>query len=226
MRNSVELLGYYGGDLTHAASAWTSRTRDITPEMMARIPDLLINKLMGQDNPEHGPPHTTPFEKSAIHFLLTTDIATHIHLLKHRIGVSVNAESARYKELKNDKFHVPEDWPEWARLMLGSYTEAAAKEYHDVMAKLIAGGMPRARAKESARYFLPYSTQITQDVMFNFLSFAHFQQLRNERHAQREIRGIAEEMLSLVRETGAFEHSLAAFGLSTEGINGQTASSP
>ena len=44
--------------------------------------------------------HHTPFEKSSLHFLVTVDQATHIHLLKHRIGVAINGESARYKELK------------------------------------------------------------------------------------------------------------------------------
>ena len=43
--------------------------------------------------------HETPFEKGTVHFLVDTDIASHIHLLKHRIS-SLNAESARYKELK------------------------------------------------------------------------------------------------------------------------------
>src|SRR5690606_15059899 len=54
--------------------------------------------------------HHTPFEKSTLHFLVTVDQATHIHLLKHRIGVSINGESARYKELKEDKIYLPEDW--------------------------------------------------------------------------------------------------------------------
>jgi hypothetical protein len=35
--------------------------------------------------------------------LINSDIASHIHKIKHRIGVSVNADSARYKELK-DKY--------------------------------------------------------------------------------------------------------------------------
>jgi thymidylate synthase ThyX len=53
--------------------------------------------------------HHTPFEKSQLHFLVNVDQATHIHLLKHRIGVSINGESARYKELKEDKTYIPED---------------------------------------------------------------------------------------------------------------------
>ncbi|NCW24121.1 MAG: hypothetical protein EBV84_01930, partial [Betaproteobacteria bacterium] len=33
-------------------------------------------------------------------------------ILKHRIGVPVNGESARYKEIKEDKYLIPSDWPE------------------------------------------------------------------------------------------------------------------
>ena len=92
MNNEVELIGYYGSDETHALSAWTSTSRDLTDDKRGRMGGLL-NMLA-----EAG--HHTPFEKSSIHFLVTTDIASHIHILKHRVAVSVNAESARYKELK------------------------------------------------------------------------------------------------------------------------------
>ena len=92
MTNEVELIGYYGSDESHALSAWTSTSRDLTDNKRDRMGKLL-NMLA-----EAG--HHTPFEKSSIHFLVTTDIASHIHILKHRVGVSVNAESARYKELK------------------------------------------------------------------------------------------------------------------------------
>ncbi len=34
------------------------------------------------------------------------------------------------------------------------------------------------RAKESARFFKTFNSQITMDVMFNWRSFYHFQQLR------------------------------------------------
>ena len=51
--------------------------------------------------------HHTPFEKSTLHFLVHCDTATHIHLLKHRIGVSINGESARYKELMEGSDYIP-----------------------------------------------------------------------------------------------------------------------
>ena len=101
--NKVELVGWYGGDEAHAMSAWTSTSRELTKEKRSRIPQLL--KMLAENG------HETPFEKSSLHFLVTVDTATHVHLLKHRIGVSINGESARYKELKDDKYVVPSDWP-------------------------------------------------------------------------------------------------------------------
>ena len=87
MNNKVELLGYYGSDQVHACSAWTSTSRNLSDEKIQRIPKLL--KMLADAG------HHTPFEKSSLHFLVDTDIASHIHLLKHRIGVSINGESAR-----------------------------------------------------------------------------------------------------------------------------------
>src|SRR5271154_690469 len=103
-KNKVELIGIYGGDETHALSAWTSTSRDLTDDKRSRMGKLLT--MLATNH------HETPFEKSSQHFLITTDIATHIQIIKHRIGVSFNGESARYKELKEDKFYIPDDWAE------------------------------------------------------------------------------------------------------------------
>ena len=207
--NRVELIGFYGGDESHALSAWTSTSRDLTEEKKERIPKLL--KMLAENA------HETPFEKSSIHFLCTTEVASHIHLIKHRVGVSVNGESARYKELKDDKYYVPTDWDEEEVQRYTEYMEASLKRYHDVLTRLEKKGIPRKRAKESARLYVPYGNQITADVMFNFRSFVHFLRLRYSTHAQLEIRELAGEMLRLVKETGQFNATLSAFGLLVDG---------
>ena len=204
MNNVVELLGHYGGDEVHAQSAWTSTSRDLTIEKMERMPALLA-MLASED-------HHTPFEKSSLHFLVTTDIASHIHLLKHRVGTSINAESARYKELKEDKYMLPEDWDDVWQQHLRAYTEQGNVLYHQCLAELTPK-LGRKRAKESARFFKTYNSQITADVMFNFRSFAHFQGLRNHEAAQLEIRDVADQMLQLVKSLPGdpFKHTLQAF---------------
>lgn len=210
-KNHVELLGYYGNDTVHAQSAWTSTSRDLSDEKIERIPKLL--QMLAKEG------HHTPFEKSSLHFLVTVDQATHIHMLKHRIGTSINAESARYKELKEDKTYIPADWNgndtliHWADTLI-TQTATMNKLYHKCLEDLtpILG---RKRAKESARFFKTMNSQITMDVMFNWRSFYHFLKLRDSEHAQVEVRELAREMLKLVKEIegNPFEHTIKAFGL-------------
>jgi thymidylate synthase (FAD) len=221
MINKVELIGHYGCDETIACSAWTSTSRELTDEKKSRIPGL-INMLWSNG-------HETPFEKGSVHFLVDTDIASHIHLLKHRIA-SINAESARYKELNDDKYYLPEDWKgvqanttalfrnlndgaDWTDI-LTQYTNVGNKLYHDCLADLTPV-LGRKRAKESARFFKTYNSQIQADVQFNMRSFANFLKLRNSEHAQLEIREISAEMLRLVSEIEGepFKHTLAAWNI-------------
>lgn len=224
MKNTVELLGYYGNDEVIACSAWTSTSRDLSDEKRARIPKL-INMLWNDG-------HESPFEKGMVHFLVDTEIASHIHLLKHRMS-SMNAESARYKELKEDKYYVPKDWCQTLALnakklnyfdkeidihhknwqdILEEYTRLGNDLYHRAIEDLSAT-LGRKRAKESARFFKTYNSQIQGDVSFNMRSFANFLKLRNSEHAQVEIREVAAEMLSLVEAIpdSPFKHTLAAW---------------
>jgi flavin-dependent thymidylate synthase len=163
-----------------------------------------------------------------VHFLVDTDIASHIHFLKHRMS-SANSESARYKELKEDKFYIPEDWTgmqshtdsliiedsndglDWGDILF-QYTSLGNKLYHDCL-KDLEPVLGRKRAKESARFFKTYNSQIQADISFNMRSFFNFQKLRNSEHAQLEIREIAQQMLELVEniEGNPFEHSIKSF---------------
>jgi thymidylate synthase (FAD) len=221
-KNSVSLLGWYGDDTTIACSAWTSTSRDLTDEKKERIPQLI--NMLYRDG------HHTVFEKGMVHFLVDTEIASHIHFLKHRMS-SANSESARYKELKEDKYYIPEDWRKinctadinigdhiwetskhtWAD-NLKSYTELGNTLYHQCL-KDLEPILGRKRAKESARFFKTYNSQIQADISFNMRSFFNFQTLRNSEHAQLEIREVAQQMLELVEniEGNPFEHTLKAF---------------
>jgi thymidylate synthase (FAD) len=220
MKNTVELLGYYGSDEIIACSAWTSTSRELDCDKRKRIPKL-IEQLWSNG-------HETPFEKGMVHFLVNCDIASHIHLLKHRMA-NINAESARYKELKEDKTYLPEDWKgieinslpntmegvdpglDWQKL-LEVYTHLGNSYYHACI-KDLEPILGRKRAKESARFFKTYNSQIQADIMFNMRSFANFQKLRNSEHAQKEIREIANDMLIIVENiTGhPFKYTLESW---------------
>ena len=214
-KNKVQLLGYYGNDEVIACSAWTSTSRDLTDEKKARIPKLIDQLWING--------HETPFEKGIVHFLVDTDIASHIHLLKHRIS-SMNGESARYKELKEDKMYLPEDWKgikvqseeidmlygngDWYKT-LESFTKESNNLYHKCLEDLTPV-LGRKRAKESARFFKTYNSQIEGDISFNMRSFANFIKLRNSEHAQLEIREIAQQMWELIEniEGNPFKETL------------------
>jgi flavin-dependent thymidylate synthase len=259
-QNLVSLIGYYGGDETHCLSAWQSTCLDNVDSLSSLYSQSISDGSGGNSwvhslyedtkkNRKRSPKelldflassgHHTPFEKSTLHFQIRADIASHIHFLKHRAGVSINTESARYKELP-DKWYIPSDWASFDGTqlhlvddlskdlagipgfdknedivdLLNSYAELGHKLYHLACDRLTPT-VGRKRAKECSRYFLPYCKQVDFDVTFNFRSFAHFQKLRNSPHAQLEIQKIAQTMLSLVEcipET-PFAMSLDAFGL-------------
>lgn len=223
-KNKIELIGVYGDDETIACSAWTSTSRKLTEEKRNRIPQMLETLWSNG--------HETPFEKGIVHFLVDSEIASHIHMLKHRIA-SINGESARYKELKEDKFYLPDDWIgiknsmiiddfcgydyEWYQenetdwyTLLKQYTEIGNSLYHKCLEDLtpIIG---RKRAKESARFFKTYNSQIEVDIMFNMRSFANFVKLRDSENAQKEIREIAQEMVKQLKELPNFKVTLELF---------------
>lgn len=244
MKNSVILLGYYGGDNRHCLSAWQSTNVELgvelSPNIKERIEQLYdATVIQKKKTPQEllnflaSSGHTSPFRKSHLDFQLTADLASHIHCLKHTVGVEINSESARYKEL-TDKWHIPDDWvnlevknwglnmfrvfdhipcPTWGDILYG-YSRLGHALYHEAINQL-SGYLGRARAKESARYFLPYAKQLDFDMQFSFQAFVHFQKLRNSDHAQKEIKQIADYMLDEVKSipNNPFKYSLEAFGL-------------
>ena len=186
---------------------------------------MLVNKLWNNGS---GKPHKTPFERGIVEFNITCEQASHIHLLKHRLA-NINGESARYKELKEDKFYLPEDWkginlsqdigfdateygPDGQDNsfyyaykgqewleILQSYTEQGNLLYHQAL-KDFESKLGRKRAKESARFFKTMNSQLTLSVMMNMSCFKNFVTLRNDEAAQREIAWIAQDMIQAVKD--------------------------
>lgn len=237
MKNKVELVGWYGGDKAIARAAWTSTQADVEAKTDEQIRDLIVNKLW---NNSTGKPHKTPFERGIVEFNITCDQASHIHLIKHR-HLCINGESARYKELKEDKYYLPEDWGDntikedvwlpssihdyydipfgrkdsqaWLDI-LEEYTRLGNLLYHQCL-KDLTPILGRKRAKESARFFKTYNSQITLSVMMNMSCFQNFYNLRADDSAQDEIHEIADMMLQEIKniEGNPFKYTLEAFGL-------------
>jgi thymidylate synthase (FAD) len=229
--NKVELIGWYGGDRAIARAAWTSTNIDVDSKTNGEIENLIVDKLWNNGT---GKPHKTPFERGIVEFNITCEQASHIHMIKHRLA-NINGESARYKELKEDRFYLPEDWKgiivsnnnstiledywgrdvgkDWGEI-LQTYTELGNKLYHASLAELtpILG---RKRAKESARFFKTMNSQLTLSVMMNMSCFQNFVTLRADDAAQKEIHEIADMMVEAVKniDGNPFKHTLRAFRL-------------
>lgn len=235
-QNKAILIGHYGGDNTHSLAAWSSTFLDLEIEMPENIDDRvdsIVNHIVNNSKKirnveqlllylgQEG--HNSPFRFSALHFVTTTEIATHIQFLKHSVALSAeNAESARYKELKEDKFYLPEDWLDFGEKgelwydILKTQSENLNELYHACYKDLIDAGMPKARAKESARFFKTYNSQLNSN---KFLSFDGFVQIYKKRclesPSQYEIGDVVEQMLNEIKSipNNPFKYSLKAFGL-------------
>lgn len=225
MPNKVELIDWYGGDRAIARAAWTSTQADVDAKTDEQVRDLIVNKLWNNGS---GKPHMTPFERGIVEFNATVDVASHIHTIKHR-HANVNGESARYKELKEDKYYIPNDWQDidtnidyrldfgqfkadnWTQA-LQNYTELGNLLYHRAIDDL-QEPLGRKRAKESARFFKTYNSQITLSVMMNMSCLSNFLKLRLDDAAQLEIREAAQEILGLVEniEGQPFKYTIEAW---------------
>jgi flavin-dependent thymidylate synthase len=210
--NTVELLAVHGNDLDIACAAWASTGAELTEERRARVPAFLAQ--LAKDR------HTVPFEHAFVRFRVNVDMATHVHLLKHRIGVSVSSQSMRWAERREDRYYVPGDWPRGAGDALMEHAERSFGLYHahvrEMEAHYLAAGMgpkqARDRAKETARYFLPMAVHVRSVVSMSFLAFANFLRLRLSTHAQPEIRDVAGAMLEHVWDSGQLCAALTAWG--------------
>ena len=234
--NKTILLGHYGGDQTHALAAWSSTFLDLEIEMpkdvnmrVGAIIDHIINNsprirdVKGLLNYLADEKHTSPFRFSTLRFVTTTEIATHIQFLKHSVALQAeNAESARYKELKEDKFYLPEDWKHYGDVgkrwydILKARTEGQNDLYHLCLKELIEAGVPKSRAKESARFFKTYNSQINSNKIMSFDGFLQIYFKRNlTTPSQLEIGEVVEDMLRQVQSIpgNPFKDSLEAFGL-------------
>jgi len=123
-KNSVELITYMGNDELHSLAAWASTFAEFDidiPDNIENRVDVIVKHILNNGKKKRTiqdllaflaeNEHTSPFRFSSFVFAATTDIATHIQKLKHRVILEAeNGESARYKELQENKFYLPEDW--------------------------------------------------------------------------------------------------------------------
>ncbi|OGS69470.1 MAG: FAD-dependent thymidylate synthase [Firmicutes bacterium RBG_13_65_8] len=136
--------------------------------------------------------HTSPLEHVSFTFGIEASRACLNQLVRHRIA-SYSQQSQRYVRADSFPYVIPPtvQGDEEARAILDRAAESSRQAY----ARLLEMGIP----KEDARYVLPMGTLSRIVATFNARSLHNLFRLRCCERAQWEIRGIAREMLDLVR---------------------------
>lgn len=217
MKDKVELLNFFGGDLNHANVARVSYAKDasnFSEEQNAK----LINYLV-----EHK--HTSPMRHSTLQFRIKCPIYVERQLHKHQVGVSVNSVSGRYVDFSDSYYEIP--FGEWRKQsksskqgsegliekqeLANSTQEMVIKYCKSAYNQLLELGV----SKEQARSVLPLSLETEFIWTGTFLAFIHMCNLRLKEDTQKETRDVVSYMLELVKniEGNPFEHTLKAFKL-------------
>jgi thymidylate synthase (FAD) len=159
--------------------------------------------------------HWSPFEHSYFTFEVKTSRAVAQQIIRHR-SFSFQEFSQRYSEvteiepievrrqaIKNrqsseEVFNplIESTYDEGSYSDYASYVVNSAIEYaQETYQKLIKAGV----AKESARFILPLATSTTLYMSGSVRSYIHYLQIRNDDHAQKEHRLIAQQLEDILR---------------------------
>lgn len=162
--------------------------------------------------------HMSPFEHATFTFLVEAPIFTINQMVRHRIA-SYNIESGRYKELE-PVFYVPDiERPVVQVGKTGAYEfeQGDAATYltaHSLLKNASEDAWYRYKsllecgvAKEVARMVLPLNIFSSLYVTMNARGLMNFLSLRNEHHAQHEIREVARQMEDIFAEYMPLTHS-------------------
>jgi thymidylate synthase (FAD) len=174
----VELLDSMGNDLTAVNAARVSYNKESA--VLDDKAKKLINYLMKNK-------HGTPFEHNSFTFRIKAPLFVVQQWERHRMA-SYNEESGRYIEMRPE-FYCP------AGPSQEYYTEKAESDYGYYRVLL-----SRGETKERARIVLPLSLYKSFWFTCNARSLMNFLSLRNDDHAQSEIRAYARDIEEIFRE--------------------------
>lgn len=198
----VERISRSGQDISFARAAWVSTYGEDADEQNEDRVKGLIGFLMRNQ-------HASPFEHASITYRIHVPKFVAVQWMRHRTQ-SYNEESARYSVIQ-DEVYVP-DVTSRPMLQVGSpgeykYVPLVEGEYWpgDMGLKLYIRSVETAFwtyhqllelgwAKEIARGVLPECRYTTFYATANFRNWLNFLVLRNDEHAQWEIRQCAVEI--------------------------------
>jgi thymidylate synthase (FAD) len=174
-------------------------------KIQAKDQKSFVKKLM-----EMG--HMTPVEHPNFTFAIEGISRACSHqLVRHRLA-SYSQQSQRYvSEEAGFDYIVPPSIRKDRELLkyFKEQMKAAQKSYNSLIEKLIEKGIKGEAANQDARFVLPNAAETKIIVTMNARELMHFFRLRCCERAQWEIRGMAEKMLSLVKQVSPiiFERS-------------------
>lgn len=213
----VELQEWMGSDRSIAEAAWTSSTTlqgkdKRTEEDVERVVKMLITSK-----------HASPIESVVMRFWIKMPIATDRQHMTHRVA-SHNGMSGRYRTMPNEFYNITDDIKDIliksSKDLYGSISQAEqtiAKyynlcnetnyQYSNLVKQFKTAEENKSitnaefkRLREFFRGMLPQHNMTERITIMNLRSFANYQKLRNNNHAQPEIRLVAEQMLAQVKE--------------------------
>lgn len=179
----VELLNHDASDLTIVNSARVSFNKE-SAELTERDKKLIRYLMTNR--------HGSPFEHAVFRFRVKAPLFVVAQWQRHRMA-SYNQQSARWSEMA-EEFYMPE--PEIEASSAFAYLQYQA---------MLARGVP----KERARIALPVGLMTTFWFTVNSRSLMNFLMVRNEEHAQAEIREYAQALERFFAE--AMPGTFAAF---------------
>lgn len=210
----IELLNFFGDDLMVVNAARVSYGKE---KFTFEDNDTkLINYLVKHQ-------HTSPFRHPQLQYRITCPIYVERQLFKHQVGLSANSISGRYVDF-SDSYTKIDIWRKQSEsskqgsgevlnadlqdkcYAIQEYAMVATKECYD---HLISLGV----SKEQARTILPLNLNTTFIWTGSLMAYIHLFKLRLKPDAQKETRMVAQEMLSLLKETNKFNNTLKAFAL-------------
>lgn len=205
----VELQEWLGSDKSIADAAWTSSTTlrgkmKRTEEDVKRVVNMLADSG-----------HSTPFESVVFRFWIKLPIQTDRQHMTHRIA-SHNGMSGRYRTMPNEWLKVPREMYDLIIRAVGiqAVDEYESKceevnEWYNFYLKIakdsenhgVISNKEYKRFREFFRGVLPQNNMTERVTIMNLRSFANYQKLRNNEHAQPEIQMIAKLMLDSVEKS-------------------------
>jgi thymidylate synthase (FAD) len=213
-RGFVELLQMIGDDRRPVAAARVSlrreelSLRDSTPGQVEKDRGLLVRLMRDR--------HTSPFEHVVFQFRIRAPIFVVRQWFRHR-WASYNEESGRYVKLK-DEFYLPAQLRARVGKAMDYAYEPLEPERNQMFRRRINELYRQARqlyedmleagvAREHARMVLPVAQFTTFIWTVNALSLMNFLHLRNDPHAQDEIRAYAQVIEDIFAQKLPWTHA-------------------